>query len=131
MDEKDAKSELNKIIEKYRIKDYNFWKSMVDKKEVITFDFINEKGNWYQVEIHAFYDGERGGPIRIMFEIDDGKGWKAFTPLSDSFIINSNNEFITWSVPWNTESKIPTIIVVLFPIIVALLFFIFFSYILQ
>ena len=93
MDRSDAEKELQRIIQEYRSKDYGYWRGLMDRDEVITFDFRNEKNNWYQVEIHAFYDSKQDRTIRVIFSIDDG-GWSAFVPLSDSFIINPQNEFI-------------------------------------
>lgn len=93
MDTKDAKLELKKIVDKYRKHNYSFWRSMIETKEVITFGFTSEKGHRYQVEIQAIYDGEKGGPIKVIFSIDDG-GWRAFVPLCDGFIMNDRNEFI-------------------------------------
>lgn len=93
MDKKDAKKELERIIKEYRLKKYGFWQSLMDRKEQITFDFTNDKGNWYQVEIQAFYDSEQDRTIRVSFSIDDGK-LRVFAPMTDDFIINSQNEFV-------------------------------------
>ena len=93
MDKSDAKEELKRIMQEYRPNDYSYWKSLMDRKRVIAFDFTNKKGNWYQVEIDAFYDSKQDRTIRVSFSIDDG-GWRAFIPLSYAFIINPQNEFI-------------------------------------
>jgi hypothetical protein len=42
-------------------------------------------GATYYVDIRAIWDGEAGGDVRLMACIDDG-GWRAFAPLTDSFI---------------------------------------------
>lgn len=93
MDEVEAKKELERIIKEYRSKEYGFWKSLMDRKEQITFDFTNENGTWYQVEIDAVYDSKPDRTIRVVFMIDDGSR-RAWSPLSSCFIINPQNEYI-------------------------------------
>jgi len=40
----------------------------------------------YQIEVNAHWDAEPAGDVRVVGSIDDG-GWRAFLPLSDSFIV--------------------------------------------
>lgn len=47
----------------------------------------------YQLEFEAFWDGEKGGPIRVMASIDD-MGCRAFAPLSKSFIMAPDGAFV-------------------------------------
>ncbi len=47
----------------------------------------------YQVEVQFFWDDRPGGNIRVMGSIDDG-GWRAFLPLSRSFIKSADGSFV-------------------------------------
>jgi hypothetical protein len=47
-------------------------------------------GATYKVVIQGWWEGKRGGDVRIVGLIDDG-GWRAFVPLSEDFITGSNN----------------------------------------
>jgi len=50
-------------------------------------------GAKYQVEIQFFWDNQPGGNVRVMGSIDDG-GWRAFLPLSRSFIKSADGSFV-------------------------------------
>ncbi len=50
-------------------------------------------GAKYQVEVQFFWDDRPGGNIRVMGSIDDG-GWRAFIPLSRSFIKSPDGSFV-------------------------------------
>ena len=50
-------------------------------------------GAKYQVEIQFFWDNQPGGNVRVMGSIDDG-GWRAFLPLSRSFIKSADDSFV-------------------------------------
>jgi hypothetical protein len=45
-----------------------------------------EDGKEYQLEAEVFWDGKKGGDIRVMVMGDDG-GWSAFTPLTHGFVM--------------------------------------------
>jgi hypothetical protein len=50
-------------------------------------------GTAYQVEIQFMWDGEPGGAVLVMGSIDDG-GWRAFLPLTQSFIKAADGSFV-------------------------------------
>jgi hypothetical protein len=50
-------------------------------------------GTKYQVEIQFFWDNQPGGNVRVVGLIDDG-GWRAFLPLSRSFIKSADDSFV-------------------------------------
>ena len=50
-------------------------------------------GNTYQVEWQAFWDGKKGGNIRVLVSVDDG-GLSAFIPMSGAFIISPDGSFV-------------------------------------
>jgi hypothetical protein len=50
-------------------------------------------GTTYQRETSAVWDGEKEGNLRLFVAVDDG-GWRAFAPLSESFIIAPDGSFV-------------------------------------
>lgn len=50
-------------------------------------------GAEYQVEIQFFWDGDAGGGVLVIGSIDDG-GWRAFSPLSRSFIKSADGRLV-------------------------------------
>jgi hypothetical protein len=49
----------------------------------------------YTLEIEAFLDDPRRGEgdLRVMVSIDDGRGLRAFAPLTDDFLIRPDGSF--------------------------------------
>ena len=54
---------------------------------------VVDDGVEYQIKIHFFWDDRPGGDIRVMGAIDDG-GWRAFMPLTQSFIKSPDGSFV-------------------------------------
>jgi len=50
-------------------------------------------GARYQLELQAFWDDPRNRTLRIAAAVDDG-GWRAWKPLTESFIIGPDGAFI-------------------------------------
>jgi hypothetical protein len=50
-------------------------------------------GTTYQIETQALWDDRAETNLRVMVSVDDG-GWRAFAPLSDSFIVAPDGTFI-------------------------------------
>ena len=50
-------------------------------------------GTTYYMEEEAFWDDRNRGHLRVVAAIDDG-GWRAFSPLSDDFIITPDGRFV-------------------------------------
>jgi hypothetical protein len=88
----EAKKIIAKELEQYRIKPYSELVEMIDK-ESINYELTSEGGDRYQIEIEAFWDNKPNGDVRIIGGIDDG-GWRAFIPVSDSFIKNPDGNFV-------------------------------------
>jgi len=61
--------------------------------KVETKEAVGEGGKRYQLEIQVFWDGEKGGDLRVIVAADDG-GWRAFKPLADSFIMRPDNSLV-------------------------------------
>lgn len=51
-------------------------------------------GEQYQVEIDAFWDDKTSGNLRVLVAADQGRGWRAFSPLTSSFILAPDGSFV-------------------------------------
>jgi hypothetical protein len=51
-------------------------------------------GAEYQVEVEALWDDRDAQTLRILASVDDGRGWRAFSPLTDSFIVAPDGSFV-------------------------------------
>ena len=91
MDKEKAMAVLAEQLRLYRTKSYAELKDLlgqVDAYEVATPDGLS-----YQIEIQVFWDGIPDGNIRVIGAIDDGR-WRAFSPLSDDFIMTPDGAFL-------------------------------------
>jgi hypothetical protein len=50
-------------------------------------------GKNYQLEAEVFWDGKKGGDIRVIVAGDDG-GWRAFKLLTSDFIMAPDGSFV-------------------------------------
>lgn len=53
-----------------------------------------EDGVEYQIEVEARWDDRNAPHLRLVLSIDDGRGWRAFAPLTDSFIVAPDGSFV-------------------------------------
>ena len=91
MNKQEAQSLLSECLAGYR--KYSFGELQTRLSEIDTCQLFGELGTQYQVEIQVMRDNNRQQNIRVMGAIDDG-GWRAFSPLTDSFIMAPNGSFV-------------------------------------
>ena len=92
MDKREARGLLAKELEGWRQRPYVELASLV-AREPVTGEVSGASGSHYQYEIEVFWDGNPGGDLRILGAIDDG-GVRAFFPLTDSFIMATDGDFV-------------------------------------
>lgn len=56
-------------------------------------EYQGPSGASYQMEFDCDWDDRPGGNIRVMASIDDG-GWRAFVPITRSFIKSADGSFV-------------------------------------
>jgi hypothetical protein len=61
--------------------------------DTLAYELAGSSGAQYQLEITFHWDGPKGGDIRVIGSIDDG-GWRAFLPLTRSFIKSADGSFV-------------------------------------
>ena len=66
--------------------------TLLDRQEVR--EVTVPSGVTYQLEAQAFWDGRKGGDLRVTVAVDDG-GWRAVAPLSEGgFIVAPDGSFV-------------------------------------
>ena len=83
---------LAPIVSDYRKQPYSFWIPILSG-EPIVLDVQAKDGSRCCVEINAYWDDAPDADIRVILSIDDG-GYRAFVPLTDSFIIAPGGKFV-------------------------------------
>ena len=61
--------------------------------DVEDYEVAGPSGAPYQLSIQAMWDDAPNGDLRIIGAIDDG-GWRAFFPLTDSFIMTPDGDLV-------------------------------------
>jgi len=56
-------------------------------------EVVGRSGTRYQIEVASFWDDRPNGNLRVIVAVDDF-GWRAFKPLSWSFIMTSEGGFV-------------------------------------
>ena len=92
MNHRRAKKLLNQRLESFRKMGYERLKQLAEKEskrgEILDDPIL------YYYQIQVFWDGKRGGNIRVMGNIGDGSFMCAISPLVEGFIITKDGEFI-------------------------------------
>ena len=89
---KEARQIINTELELFRGKPYSELVQMIDA-EPITGERTSPSGQFYQIEIQAYWDDKPNGNIRVSGSIDDG-GLRAFAPLTEDFIKSPSDQFV-------------------------------------
>jgi hypothetical protein len=80
-----ARKLLKDELESLKTRPFSFFAQSVNRtthKKI-----IGQDGVHYQIEIEIFWDGRRGGDIRVLGSVDDGK-LRALMPLTEDFVIS-------------------------------------------
>lgn len=91
MDDTEARALLQSELASWRAKSYVELSALVGESR--HFDRVGPSAVKYQLEIEVMWDGEPDRDIRVMGSIDD-RGWRAFAPLTESFILSRTGDFV-------------------------------------
>ncbi|HEY5619917.1 MAG TPA: hypothetical protein VIK60_18390 [Vicinamibacterales bacterium] len=83
---------LEKALRRLRLESYEDLARRIDA-EPETEAAQGESGTVYQLEFSVVWDDQPSGNLRVLGSIDDG-GWRAFAPLSRSFIKARDGTFV-------------------------------------
>ena len=93
MDEVEGRGVLDRRVAELRLQSYSdlkaAWLKQSDCEQV-----QGPSGVEYQIEIEAVWDDPRAQTIRLIVSIDDGRGWRAFAPMTDSFAVAPDGSFV-------------------------------------
>ena len=92
MDNEEALRLLERDMDALRNESYVDLARRVDT-ESREYELMGSGGARYQVEIQFRWDNRQGGNVLVMGSIDDG-GWRAFVPLTRSFIKSADGSFV-------------------------------------
>jgi hypothetical protein len=91
MDNVEAQGILARELTLYRVQSHTALQRLLKTQD--TYEIQGPSGVTYQIEIQALWDSRRGGDLRVWGAIDD-KGWSAFCPLTEGFIMAPDGAFI-------------------------------------
>lgn len=85
MDTAEALALLNAVLASLEQESYADLVRRVESDPLLVTQRTGASGTEYQIEVSVLWDDVSRGPVRVMASIDDG-GWRAFAPLTRSFI---------------------------------------------
>ena len=91
MDKADALQVLRVQLEPWRRRTYAELAREVGHSH--RFELTAPSGTWYQGDVRVHWDDKPDGAIRVIGAIDDG-GWRAYVPLTETFILGSDGAFV-------------------------------------
>ena len=94
MDKTEAHSILAEHLARYRTRSYAELASWVRDGRVDTPEAVGKSGEHYQIEIQFFWDDKPDRDVRVIGSVSDGRGIRAFVPLTDSFILSPEGRFV-------------------------------------
>lgn len=95
MNRKEARKIAEEEIAPYREKSYSELVNLIGGDVITPPERIGADGGKYFVEIQAFWDDRKGGNVRVIACVDDGKGWFGIiAPVGTDFIKSPDNRFI-------------------------------------
>ena len=92
MDSGEALGLLEAALGKFRPLSYGDLAQRIDAAPE-TSEGRGPSGAVYQIELSVMWDDQPRGNIRVMGSVDDGR-WRAFAPLTRSFIKAANGTFV-------------------------------------
>ena len=92
MNNAEARDVLEKELAPYREWSYQQLCAIVGAPK-LTCEVDGPSGARYQIDVSAHWDSAPNGDVRVIGCVDDG-GWRAFLPLSDSFIKAADGSFV-------------------------------------
>ena len=91
MDKVEARGILGGEVARRRAQSYSQLKELNgDSKHI---EVVGNSGTEYQLEVQAWWDDKREQNLRVIVSIDDG-GLRAIVPLTESFIVAPDGEFV-------------------------------------
>lgn len=91
MNKQEAKRILDDEKHQLRMRPFSELSRLVSAPKTV--EIRGDSGVLYQLETEAVWDDKTEGHLRVIVSIDDG-GWRALSPMTDSFIVAPDGSFI-------------------------------------
>ena len=91
MNGQDARGVLQSHLARYRGESHAALQRLLGAPE--TADVHGPSGTSYQIAVQAAWDDRPGGNLRVVGGIDD-RGWRAFAPMTESFVVAPDGSFV-------------------------------------
>jgi hypothetical protein len=88
MDKLEAQKILGEQLQQFRNRTHAELVPFVESQRQEHFKVRGTSGATYYVEIQFFWDDKHRGRIRVVGSIDDGRGFRAFVPLTETFLVS-------------------------------------------
>jgi hypothetical protein len=92
MNKEEARAMLAQQLALYHARQYKHLLPLLDESEWLT--VAAPSGQTYYVQIHAVWDDEARGHLRVMGNIADGTLRRFMSPLCDDFIVRPDGSFV-------------------------------------
>ena len=92
MNNHEAQAILSQYLAQFRTRSFAELAGLIDLPKE-TFEVLGDSGTTYYLDIEAGWDDKGARHVRVSGAIDDA-GWRAFVPLTDSFIIAPDGTFV-------------------------------------
>ena len=89
MDKLEAQKILGEQLQQFRNRGHAELVPLVESWQHEHFEVRSAGGTTYYVEVQFFWDDKHRGRIRVVGSIDDGRGFRAFVPLTETFLVSS------------------------------------------
>ncbi len=102
MNDEEARSILLREMQALTARSYVDSVSLLEKPIAAT--ITAPSGTEYGIEYLVVYDSGRKGNLRIIGSIDDGRGWRALAPLTETVIMKPDGTLHTQPLPPTAEA---------------------------
>ena len=86
MNEKEAASLLRAHLDQYRRRSHADLSSHLGNQGCD--EVTGPSGARYQIEVDIVWDDIPGRDLRVIASIDDGRGWRSISPLTEGFLMS-------------------------------------------
>lgn len=88
MDKIEAQKILSEQLQQFRSRSHAELVPFVESKRIENFEVRGTSSTTYYVEVQFCWDDKHRGRIRVVGSIDDGHGFRAFVPLTETFLVS-------------------------------------------
>ena len=88
MDKSEAQKILGEQLQQFRNRTHAELVPLIESRHHEHFEVRGVSGTMDYIEVQFFWDDKHRGRIRVVGSIDDGHGFRAFVPLTETFLVS-------------------------------------------